>query len=515
MKPRILVVDDEKNIRRTLTMILRSAGYQVREAASGEEGIARLAEGPSDVVLLDVNLPGQDGLETLRQIKSGAGSPEVIMISGQATVTTAVEATREGAFDFLEKPLSKERVLIAVRNATEVSSLGDELGRFRASEAKRYTMVGDSPAIEALRKQIATVAPTAATVLVTGESGCGKELVARAIHEASPRAGGPFVKVNCAAIPDTLIEAELFGAVKGAYTGADRTRDGKFLQADGGTIFLDEIGDMRLEVQAKVLRVLQEGEVERIGDSATHRVDVRVVAATNKDLEAEASAGRFREDLYYRLAVVPLRVVPLRERPDDIARLAQHFLELYAVENDLPPRTLTEGALRLLSGMSWRGNVRELKNVIDRLAIFAAGPSIGEEDVLAFAPKVGSAPPGGGTGASGDTGTAATVTTDATAVPPAADAGTGSATASLPDPSRASDGFPVPSLEMVRELGGLVEARRGFESRIIEACLDATDGNVSQAARWLSIERTNLHKKLQSLGIEARPGRKRTEEDPS
>jgi two-component system nitrogen regulation response regulator NtrX len=281
MKARILIVDDEKNIRRTLAMILGGAGYTIREAESGETAQAMLAESPSEVVLLDVGLPGIDGIETLKRILAEPHAPSVIMISGQATVAMAVEATRLGAFDFLEKPLSKERVLIAVRNALRSARLGRDVQRFRSGEERRRVLVGESDAIVALRRMIEKVGPTGATVLVTGESGTGKEIVARALHDSSARAQGPFVKVNCAAIPEELIESELFGCVRGAYTGADRSRDGKFLVADGGTLFLDEIGDMSLRVQAKVLRALQEGEIERVGDSQSIHVDVRVIAATN------------------------------------------------------------------------------------------------------------------------------------------------------------------------------------------------------------------------------------------
>jgi transcriptional regulator with GAF, ATPase, and Fis domain len=316
------------------------------------------------------------------------------------------------------------------------------------------------------------VAPTGATVLLTGESGSGKEVFARAIHEGSPRARRPFVKVNCAAIPEELIETELFGCVKGAYTGADRSRDGKFQQADTGTLFLDEIGDMSLRVQAKVLRALQEGEIERVGDSRVTKVDVRILGATNKTLPAEVQAGRFREDLFFRLSVIPLEVPPLRERPEDITPLAEHLLRLWSRDNDLPARTLTPGACAALSAMSWRGNVRELRNVIERLAILAAGPRIGEEDVRELASM--------------------------SALP-------------SPAPAPASPAFAgarrLVTLEAVRAAGGLVAARRDFERECIEKALDSTGGNVSQAAQLLLIERSNLHKKMQALGLDARPPR--------
>ena len=304
------------------------------------------------------------------------------MISGHGTIATAVEATRDGAFDFLEKPLSKERLLVAIRNALEVRSLGREVRALRARDRRRHLMVGESPPLRAIREQIAQVAPTGARILITGESGTGKELVARAVHEGSERRKGPFVKVNCAAIPEELIESELFGAVKGAYTGATQSRDGKFLQADGGTLFLDEIGDMSLKAQAKVLRALQEGEIERVGGNQTVRVDVRVLAATNKDLAAEARAGRFREDLFFRLNVVPVHVPPLRERRDDIPLLAEHFLAGYLDENGLPQRRFAPEALQLLRSLPWPGNIRELGNAVERLAILARGERIGPDEVM-------------------------------------------------------------------------------------------------------------------------------------
>jgi len=463
MKPRVLIVDDERNIRATLTMILRAEGCDTREAGSGEEALALLEESPSELVLLDIGLPGQDGLETLKAMKAAASSPAVIMISGQASIANAVEATRRGAFDFLEKPLSKDRVLLAVRNALEISSLGAEIATLRTKDRERRVMIGDTGEMATLRRTIEKVARTNATVLITGESGTGKELVARAIHDGSARAAKAFVKINCAAIPDELIESELFGAVRGAFTGADRTRDGKFLLADGGTLFLDEVGDMNARAQAKVLRALQEGEIERVGDSKTLRVDVRVLAATNKDLPAEVAAGTFREDLYFRLNVVPIHVKPLRERPGDIPKLARHFLTLYAAENELPPKAFTAGALRALEQHAWPGNVRELRNVIDRLAILSEQTEITERDVREHARPV--EPPG-------------------------------------PREVGAPSG-----LDAVRALGGLVEARRAFERECIESCLDATAGNVSQAARLLNIERSNLHKKMQFYGLEARPAR--------
>lgn len=461
-KPRVLVIDDEKNIRRTLSMILKGEGFQVAEAETGEDGLAMATEKLFELVILDVNLPGEDGLQILPKLKKVSPRTSVLMVSGQATVQIAVDATRAGAFDFIEKPLSKDRVLIALRNALRLSQLDLQVSAMQDEESMRYQLVGDSKGLNSVRRQIDKVGPTPATVLVTGESGTGKELVARAIHGASSRKDKAFIKVNCAAIPEELIETELFGCVKGAYTGADRDRDGKFTAADGGTIFLDEIGDMSLKVQAKVLRALQEGEIERVGDTEPMHVDVRVIAATNKDLMKEVQGERFREDLFYRLNVIPIVVPPLRERREDIPSLCEHFLTRYAVENDLPRMELSKKATQALSEMPWQGNIRELRNVMERLAILSDGPAIEAGDVELIAPMA--------------------------AVPQAMNGSTY-------DP------------EAVKAAGGLVAARRDFEKRCIEACLDKTKGNVSQAARWLGIERSNLHKKMQALGLEARPAR--------
>ncbi|NNF05318.1 MAG: sigma-54-dependent Fis family transcriptional regulator, partial [Candidatus Eisenbacteria bacterium] len=348
-KPRVLVIDDEKNIRRTLSMILKGDGFQVAEAETGEEGLAMATEKLFELVILDVNLPGEDGLQILPKLKKVSPRTSVVMVSGQATVQIAVDATRAGAFDFIEKPLSKDRVLIALRNALRLSQLDLQVSAMQDEESMRYQLVGDSKGLNSVLRQIDKVGPTPATVLVTGESGTGKELVARAIHGASSRKDKAFIKVNCAAIPEELIETELFGCVKGAYTGADRDRDGKFTAADGGTIFLDEIGDMSLKVQAKVLRALQEGEIERVGDTEPMHVDVRVIAATNKDLMKEVQGDRFREDLFYRLNVIPIVVPPLRERREDIPNLCEHFLTRYAVENDLPRMELSKKATLALS----------------------------------------------------------------------------------------------------------------------------------------------------------------------
>ncbi|HPF70075.1 MAG TPA: sigma-54 dependent transcriptional regulator [Candidatus Krumholzibacteria bacterium] len=468
MSRHVLIVDDEKNIRRTFGMVLGGEGFAVSTAESGEEALALVKDQKVDLVVLDVRLPGIDGIETLRRLRELDRELPVIMISGHATIATAVEATRVGAYDFVEKPLSRERLLVAVRNAVEMRSLGREVRALRAREHRRRLLVGESAALRAIREQIAQVAPTGARVLITGESGTGKELVARAIHDGSERARAPFVKVNCAAIPEELIESELFGAVKGAYTGATQSRDGRFLQADKGTLFLDEIGDMSLKAQAKVLRALQEGEIERVGSGQTVRVDVRVLAATNKDLAAEARAGRFREDLFFRLNVVPVQVPPLRDRRDDIPLLAEHFLSVYLDENGLPPRRFAPEALQLLRTLPWPGNIRELGNAVERLAILARGTLIGPDDLARL-------------GIGGDL-------RPGTSVVGASD---GAAAAESWSPTA------------VMASGGLVAARQEFEKRCVAAALDEAAGNVSQAARLLGIDRTNLHKKIAAYGLTA------------
>jgi len=467
MSRHVLIVDDEKNIRRTFGLVLESEGFTVSTAETGEAALAQCREQKPDAVVLDVKLPGMDGIETLRRLREIERELPVIMISGHATIATAVEATRVGAFDFVEKPLSKERLLVAIRNALEVRSLGREVRALRARDRRRHLMVGESPPLRAIREQIAQVAPTGARILITGENGTGKELVARAVHEASDRRRGPFVKVNCAAIPEELIESELFGAVKGAYTGSTQSRDGKFLQANKGTLFLDEIGDMSLKAQAKVLRALQDGEIERVGGSQTLRVDVRVLAATNKDLAAEIRAGRFREDLFFRLNVVPVHVPPLRERRDDIPLLAEHFLSAYLDENGLPARQFTPEALQLLRTLPWPGNIRELSNAVERLAILTRGPRIGPDDLLRHGIGVDLAAAGQ---AAAPRGTAA-----------------------------GGDDLEIPAAVM--RAGGLVAARQEFEKRCILAALTEAAGNVSQAARLLGIDRTNLHKKIQTYGL--------------
>ena len=345
MKPRILVIDDEAGIRDSMRMILEYEGYDCLLAATGPEGLAMAEREAPDLVFLDIKMPAMDGIEVLERLKARSDAPPVVMISGHATVSTAVEATRKGAFDFIEKPLASDRVLLTVRHAVDQRRLRDENVTLRRAAEARHEMVGDSPALERVRDAIGKAAPTNATVLILGESGVGKELVARAIHRNSLRARERFVQVNCAAIPEELIESELFGHEKGSFTGATEKQIGKFEQADRGTIFLDEVGDMSAKTQAKVLRVLQEGEVERLGSSRTMKVDVRVIAATNKRLEEEIDAGRFREDLYFRLSVIPIHVPPLRERTQDIPLLVKHFTELFNRESSFKPRRFSNEAL--------------------------------------------------------------------------------------------------------------------------------------------------------------------------
>ncbi|HXG58086.1 MAG TPA: sigma-54 dependent transcriptional regulator [Thermoanaerobaculia bacterium] len=381
MAYRVLVIDDETGIREAIRMTLEYEGYKVEEARSGQEGLDKAARIPYDVILLDIKMPVLDGIEVLENLKAQKVSSPVVMVSGHGDIHTAVECTKRGAFDFLEKPLNRDKLLLTVRNAVRQRSLEEENIELREKAEKEYRLVGDSPGMRELKEQIERAAPTKATVLIQGESGTGKELVAREIHRRSSRASAPFIQVNCAAIPEELIESELFGHEKGSFTGAIRKQTGKFVAADGGTIFLDEIGDMSLRTQAKVLRVLQEGEVEPVGSATVVKVDVRVIAATNKDLEEEIRAGRFREDLYYRLNVIPIRTPPLRERREDVAVLAQHFANLFAEEHNKHAKRFTQAALRALQDAPWRGNVRELRNMIERLVIMVPSDTIDITDL--------------------------------------------------------------------------------------------------------------------------------------
>ncbi len=381
MSRRILIVDDEQGVRAALGQLLEYEGYEVRAVSNAADGIKEYEQWRPQLVFLDVKMAGMDGLEALRHIRQLDASATVVMISGHATIQTAVEATQLGAYDILEKPLDTDRILVLLRNTLQHLTLQEENAQLRASIESRYEIVGKSFAIRTLVGQIEKVGVTPARVLITGENGTGKELVARAVHRLSPRVNKPFIEVNCAAIPAELIESELFGHMKGSFTGAVQDRAGKFEQADKGTIFLDEIGDMSPSAQAKVLRVLQDGEVTRIGGAKRVQVDVRVLAATNKDLQEEIAAGRFREDLFYRLNVVPLHVPPLRERRDDIPLLAQYFADQLSRREGAPVRVLDASAIEALTLMEWPGNVRELRNTIERLLILASGPRVTSADV--------------------------------------------------------------------------------------------------------------------------------------
>jgi two-component system nitrogen regulation response regulator NtrX len=459
VKRTILLVDDEAGVRTALSGVLKDEGYFVEAVASGEECLDRLARGPVDLVILDIWLPGMDGLATLQRLRERRSDIVVIMISGHGNIESAVKAIKLGAYDFVEKPLSLEKTVLVVRNALRHRELEAENRALRASVDRRLVMVGDSHLMAQLREQVAMTAPTNGRVLIYGENGTGKELVARSIHAMSRRRNGPFIEVNCAAIPEELIESELFGHVKGAFTGAVADRRGKFELADGGTLFLDEIGDMSLKTQAKVLRALQEQVVEPVGGASSVKVDVRVLAATNKELPAEIRTGRFREDLYFRLNVIPIFVPPLRDRDADVPVLAEHFMAEFAREYGRRPKKLDPSAAARLRAYRWPGNVRELRNVIERVFILAPGDTIGVQD-LAFLD-----------------GTADMIAID----------GAGTV---LP----------------------LHDARDRFERDYILRALAAQGGNISRTAEVLGVERSNLYRKMRSFGIA--PRRAETEEEP-
>ena len=445
MSHRILIVDDESGIRQALKQVLEYEDLVVRVAASGGEAITLYPEYRPHLVFLDVKMAGLDGLETLTRLRDLDPRAQVVMISGHGTIATAVEATQRGAFDFLEKPLDTDRLLVTVRNALAHAELLDENTRLKEATESRFAMVGDSPALQTVRDLIAKVGPTSARVLITGDNGTGKELVARALHEASPRRDRPFVEVNCAAIPSELIESELFGHMKGSFTGAFADRAGKFEQADGGTLFLDEVGDMSLSAQSKLLRVLQEGVVTRIGGSKPIQVDVRVLAATNKDLDIEIAESRFREDLLYRLNVVPIDVPPLRERTEDIPALVAFFAEQLASSAGVPGRKFADDAVRRLRSRSWPGNIRELRNAVERALILASGKTITAADIDHLLP--GPVAVGGPTGESG---------------------------------SQTFETFKL-------------EAEKNF----LTQKLKEHDWNVSETARSLKMPRSNLYKKIE------------------
>jgi two-component system nitrogen regulation response regulator NtrX len=445
----ILIVDDEAGVRASLGGVLRDEGYRVDAVESGEACLDQTMRQSYDVVLLDVWLPGLDGLATLERLRERRVDSQVIMISGHGSVESAVRATKLGAFDFLEKPLALEKTVLTVRNALRQRRLEVENTTLRARFSRAATMIGQSRAMIDLRDQIAMAAPTNGRVLITGENGTGKELVARQVHAMSRRRTAPFVEVNCAAIPEELIESELFGHARGAFTGAVADRRGKFEMATSGTLFLDEVGDMSVKTQAKVLRALQEQVVEPVGSHASIRVDVRVIAATNKDLIDEIRNGRFREDLFFRLNVIHIAVPALRDRGEDILRLADHFVSEFAREYGRRPKQFRSDAQRLLQSYAWPGNVRELRNVIERLMIMVAGDTIAPDDVSFLD------------------------TTSTPALPPTAAA----------------------------DLRPLYTARDAWERDYILGALAAFDGNISRTADTLGVERSNLYRKMRSLGI--------------
>ncbi|MDD8025977.1 MAG: sigma-54 dependent transcriptional regulator [Acidobacteriota bacterium] len=448
-KARILVIDDEENIRKSLKMILEYEGYVFLEAGDGEDGLRMLDESAGiDAVLLDIRMPGRDGLDILKDIKAKPVSPEVIMISGQGTIHEAVEATKLGAYEFLEKPLHRDRVLLSLRNALQQKALTRENIDLRRKADKRYQLIGSHPLMKKLWKEIQAAAPTNATILIHGESGTGKELIARAIHTGSLRAKEPFIQVNCAAIPEELIESELFGHEKGSFTGATERKTGKFEQADGGTIFLDEIGDMSLKTQSKVLRVLEEGEVQKVGSSKIAKVDVRVIAATNKDLKKEIEKGNFRDDLFFRLNVVPIESPALREKPEDIPLLVDYFGRLFAEENNFRAKAFSPEAMDAMTKASWKGNIRELRNVVERLLIMVDKDVIERKD--------------------------------------------------LPESIRGGRDLLLPEPDKIKSLK---DFRDQAEKEFILAKLERNDWNISLTAREIDTPRSNLYKKLEQFGI--------------
>ncbi|HVH06679.1 MAG TPA: sigma-54 dependent transcriptional regulator [Myxococcota bacterium] len=443
---RILIVDDEASIRRSLGGILSDEGFEPAEAPDGEAALERLREGAPDLVLLDIAMPGRDGVQILQEMQRGWPGLPVVMMSGHGTIETAVRATQLGAFDFLEKPLSVEKLLLTIRHALDRASLERENRRLRAEAVRAHEILGESAIVQKLKEQIRVAAPTNGWVLITGENGTGKELVAKQVHVQSKRAEQPFVEVNCAAIPEELIESELFGHEKGAFTGAIAQKRGKFELADKGTIFLDEIADMSLRTQAKILRILQEHKFERVGGTETIEVDVRVIAATNKSLEKAIQDGTFREDLFYRLNVIPFHVPPLRERREDIGILAAAFVDEFCAESAVGPKEITPRALNALQAYHWPGNVRELRNLMERLVLLTAGPKLRPED--------------------------------------------------LPEDVRTGV-----RTEEAAEGASLEAARRAFEREVITERLRENGWNISRTAEAIGIARESLSRKLRSFGI--------------
>jgi len=450
MSKTILIVDDEKSILRSLGGILSDEGFEVQSELNGTAALERIGESIPDLVLLDIWMPGIDGIETLVKIKEIHPTLQVIMMSGHGTIETAVKAVKLGAYDFIEKPLSLEKVLLSVNNALQYYQLEEEITLFREKEKSRYRITGESKIIKDLKEQIKIVAPTDAWVLISGENGTGKELVAHTIHGKSRRNRKPMIEVNCAAIPEELIESELFGHEKGAFTGAGSMKKGKFDLANEGALFLDEIGDMSLKAQSKTLRILQEQKFERVGGTKTIHVDVRVIAATNKNLGIEIATGKFREDLYYRLNVVPINVPPLRERLEDIPCLVDSFLKDIYVKANMEEKKISDEAIEILKRYHWPGNVRELKNVVERLVIMSRGNTIGAQDIpFPFNKK-----------------------------------------------SHSKEEY-----GSYMEVDSFREAKAQFEKAFIAVKLQEFNGNISQTAEAIGIERSNLHKKIKVYGL--------------
>jgi two-component system nitrogen regulation response regulator NtrX len=449
LKGTVLLVDDEAPVRDSLRKVLEYVGYTISEATDGRRALEALKHETPDAVLLDIKMPGMDGMEVLKRIVETDSALPVIMISGHGTIQTAVEATKTGAFDFLEKPLDRDRVLLTVRNAIASRRLSEEKARLEEDLTKEFRIIGESPAIKELLKTIEKIGPTQARVLITGENGVGKGIIARAIHKASERADARFVEVCCAAIPDDLIESELLGYEKGAFTGAVARKPGRFEMADGGTIFLDEIGDMSPKVQAKVLRVLEESEFERVGGTKTITVDVRVIAATNKDLRALIDEGKFREDLFYRLNVVPMEIPPLRRRKEDIPVLAEYFLRIYCEMYGLKPKKPDHAVTEKLVEYSWPGNVRELRNIIERMVITSEAEHLEVKDL-----------------------------------PPLAEGAL----------LKSSDYGDVATYEEFKGIS---------EKAFLERKLGENNWNISKTAKILGMQRSNLYKKMQKLGIDS------------
>jgi len=475
MAATVLIVDDERNILLTLSQALQLEGYKTEVAASAQVALDILAARPVDAVLCDVKMPDMDGLTALAKMKALAPELPVIMMSGHGTIDTAVKATQAGARDFLEKPVSRDRLLVALKNALEVLRMKDELAALRA-EVGRFDMVGQGEAMQRIYALIQRAAPSEGRVLITGENGSGKELIARAIHQHSKRKAGPFVKLNCAAVPHELIESELFGHEKGSFTGAITARRGKFEVADGGTLFLDEVGDMPPSMQAKLLRVLQEGELERVGAAETIKVDVRVIAATNKDLEKEIAAGRFREDLYFRLNVVQIHAPPLRERREDLPALIDAFMDEACRKNGRKTLRLVPEAVLRMAEYDYPGNVRELRNLVERLAILCEGPLVSRADVDALMPR-----------------------RRAAAVVSAPEAG------HAPAPNVDAPAAPLPAVVLpttrFRPDKTFREQVDEAEKEIILGALTFTKDNATEAARLLDLERGHFYKKMKSLGL--------------